>query len=73
MKVALRQQIVQLLTEHRIMTIATNRPDGWPQATVVGYANDGLVLYCVIGRRGQKYANIQRDPRLSMEIGRAHV
>jgi len=24
------------------MTVATNRPDGWPQATTVGYVNDGL-------------------------------
>ena len=27
------------------MTVATNRPDGWPQATTVGYVNDGLTLY----------------------------
>jgi len=24
------------------MAIATNQPDGWPQATLVGYVNDGL-------------------------------
>jgi nitroimidazol reductase NimA-like FMN-containing flavoprotein (pyridoxamine 5'-phosphate oxidase superfamily) len=73
MKAALKQQIIQLLDEHRIMTIATNRPDGWPQATVVGYANDGLVLYCVIGRSGQKYANIQRDSRLSIAISKDYT
>ena len=26
-----------VVDEHRIMTIATLRPDGWPQATTVGY------------------------------------
>ena len=52
------------------MTIATNRPDGWPQATVVGYANDGLVLYTFIARNGQKYANIQLDPRVSIAISK---
>ena len=35
MKREFKRQIVDLLNEHRIMTIATNRDDGWPQATVV--------------------------------------
>jgi len=25
------------------MTIATLRPDGWPQATTVGYVNEGTI------------------------------
>ena len=69
MKHAFKRQIVDLLDEHRIMTIATNRADGWPQATVVSYANDGLIIYCFIGRDSQKYANIMRDPRVSIAIG----
>ena len=68
MKREFKKQIVDLLNEHRIMSMATNRPDGWPQATVVGYANDGLVIYCVVARDGQKYANIMRDPRVSLTI-----
>ena len=68
MKQQFRRQIIDLLDEHRIMTIATNRPDGWPQATVVGYANDGLIIYCFIARDSQKYANIMRDPRISLAI-----
>ena len=70
MKREFRRQIVELLDEHRIMTIATNRDDGWPQATVVGYANDGLVIYCFIDRNSQKYANIVRDPRVSLAIAK---
>jgi len=65
-----RRQIIDLLDEQRIMTIATNRPDGWPQATVVGYANDGLIIYCFIAHDSQKYANIVRDPRISLAIAR---
>lgn len=65
----LRNLILAQLDEHRIMTVATNRPDGWPQATVVGYANDGLVLYCFVARTSQKYANIMRDKRVSIAIG----
>jgi general stress protein 26 len=68
MKHVLKRQIVDLLDMHRIMTIATNRADGWPQATVVGYANDGLIIYCFIGRDSQKYANMSRDPRISIAI-----
>src|SRR5436305_1719711 len=66
----LRNLIVRLLNEHRIMTLATNRSDGWPQATVVGYANDGLVLYCFVARTSQKYANVTRDKRVSIAIAR---
>ena len=64
----LREFAVSILDRHRIMTLATNRPDGWPQATVVGYANDGLKIYCFVARLSQKYANIMRDPRVSAVI-----
>src|ERR1700680_4893969 len=66
----LRDLAVRLLDEHRIMTIATNRPDGWPQATVVAYANDGLTIYCFVSRLSQKYANVMRDKRVSLDIAK---
>ena len=64
----IRQQILTLLDEHRIMTIATLRPDGWPQATTVGYGNDGLTLYFLCGPESQKAANLARDDRVSLTI-----
>jgi general stress protein 26 len=70
MKREFKQQIVDLLNQHRVMTIATNRADGWPQATVVGYANDGLIIYCFISRDSQKWTNIVRDPRVSLTIAK---
>jgi nitroimidazol reductase NimA-like FMN-containing flavoprotein (pyridoxamine 5'-phosphate oxidase superfamily) len=70
MRDAFKRQIIDLLNQHRIMTIATNRADGWPQATVVGYVNDGLIIYCLIGRDSQKYTNIIRDPRVSLAIAK---
>ena len=70
MKQEFKRQIVELLGQHRIMTIATNREDGWPQATMVGYVNDGLIIYCLISRDSQKYANITRDPRVSLAIAK---
>ena len=65
----LQALILRVLNEHRIMTIATNRSDGWPQATIVGYVNDGMRLYTFIARLSQKFANIARDPRVSVAIG----
>lgn len=64
----MRQTILTLLDQHRIMTIATLRPDGWPQATTVGYANDGLTLYFLCGPDSQKAANLARDDRVSLTI-----
>jgi len=65
---AIRSQILALLDQHRIMTIATLRPDGWPQATTVGYANEGLTLYFLCGLDSQKAANLARDDRVSLTI-----
>ena len=50
------------------MTIATLRPDGWPQATTVGYVNEGLTLYFLCGLESQKAANLARDDRVSLTI-----
>ena len=60
--------ILALLDEHRIMTIATLRPDGWPQATTVGYVNEGLILYFLCGLDSQKAKNLARDDRISLTI-----
>ena len=65
---AIRNQILALLDQHRIMTIATLRPDGWPQATTVGYVNEGLTLYFLCGLDSQKAANLERDDRVSLAI-----
>jgi nitroimidazol reductase NimA-like FMN-containing flavoprotein (pyridoxamine 5'-phosphate oxidase superfamily) len=50
------------------MTVATLRPDGWPQATTVGYVSEGLNLYFLCGRESQKAANLSRDDRVSLTI-----
>lgn len=64
----IRTKILALLDQHRIMTVATLRPDGWPQATTVGYVNDGLTLYFLCGLDSQKAKNLARDNRLSLTI-----
>lgn len=65
---AIKQKILNLLDEHRIMTVATLRPDGWPQATTVGYVNEGLTLYFLCSLESQKTANLARDNRVSLTI-----
>lgn len=65
----MEQSAVKVLESHRIMAISTLRPDGWPQTTIVGYANDGLLLYFMIFRSSQKLANILRDDRVSIAVG----
>lgn len=60
--------IVDLLDRERLMTLACNRADGWPQATTVGYVNEGLNLYFIVARSSQKFANLLADPRASVAI-----
>lgn len=64
----IRRRILELLDQHRIMTLATNRPDGWPQATTVGYVHEGLNLYFLCGPQSQKAKNLARDDRVSLTI-----
>ena len=60
---------ITILNAHRTMAIATTRPDGWSQTTIVGYANAGFDVYFLIFRSSQKFQNIERDNRVSIAIG----
>lgn len=68
MDALIRQKILSLLQTHRIMTIATLRPDGWPQATTVGYVHDDLTLWFLCGLDSQKAKNLAHDDRVSLTI-----
>ena len=63
------QPAIEILNSHRTMAISTVRPDGWPQTTIVGYANDGWTVYFLIYRSSQKFANVKRDDRTSIAVG----
>jgi nitroimidazol reductase NimA-like FMN-containing flavoprotein (pyridoxamine 5'-phosphate oxidase superfamily) len=65
----MEQPAIGILNANRIMTISTVRPDGWPQTTMVGYANEGFRLYFLIYRTSQKFENISRDNRVSISVG----
>jgi len=64
----LEHPAITILNANRIMAISTVRPDGWPQTTVVGYANRGFDIFFLIYRGSQKYANIQHDARISIAV-----
>jgi len=64
-----KAKILALLDENHVMSVATVRADGWPQATLVGYVHDDLTLYFAVARISQKLANIALEPRISIALG----
>ena len=64
--------IQDLIDECHDLTLATVRPDGYPQATTVSYANDGMAIYVGVGLDSQKAHNIQEDGRVSLTINRPY-
>jgi len=61
--------ILGQLRRYRVMTLATQRPDGYPQATIVAFANDRLTLFAAVDSNSQKARNIRRNPKVSVAIG----
>lgn len=68
----LRDQIVSIIDDVDDMTIATVREDGFPQATTVSYANDGLIIYFGASADSQKVRNIARCNKISATINRQY-
>lgn len=63
-----RERIAAILDAGLDLTVATVREDGYPQATVVSYANDGLAMYFGTWSKSQKAQNIAREPKVSVAI-----
>ncbi len=63
-------EIQDILKDHSYLSLATIRPDGYPQATTVGYVNDGLTLYIGAAADSQKVRNIGRCNKVSLTIDR---
>lgn len=68
MNAAIHKRILDVMKRHNIMTLATVRSDGYPQATTVTYVNDGLTLYFGCDRSSQKARNIKRNRKVSLTI-----
>lgn len=65
-------QIIRLLDEVPDMTIATLRPDGFPQATVVSFVHDDLRLYFGTFAGSQKALNIAECDKVSCTVTRPY-
>jgi nitroimidazol reductase NimA-like FMN-containing flavoprotein (pyridoxamine 5'-phosphate oxidase superfamily) len=65
---ALRAKIREVLRSQHLMTLATIRPDGYPQATLLNYIADDLTLYFATDPASQKVANIKRNNKVSVAI-----
>ena len=65
---ALRSKILEVLQRQHIMTVATVRPDGYPQATTVNYVHDDLIVYFATAATSQKASNIELNDKVSVAI-----
>ncbi len=63
-----REFIQGIIDNGRDLTLATIRSDGYPQATTVSYANDGMTIYVTIGKESQKAHNIRYCEKVSLTI-----
>lgn len=63
-----QNEIVAIMRDAKDMTLATVRPDGFPQATTVSFANDGTTIYAGIGKISQKAENIRHCDKVSLTI-----
>ena len=65
---AIRSRILEVLQRQCIMTVATIRPDGYPQATTVNYVHDDLIVYFATAAISQKAGNIKLNNKVSVAI-----
>ena len=65
---ALRSKVLAVLQGHHMMTLATVRPDGFPQATTVNYIHEGFNLYFATDAASQKAGNIKINNKVSVAI-----
>ncbi len=65
---ALRAKILDVLESQHVMALATVRPDGYPQATMVNYIHEGLTLYFATDATSQKAGNIKMNAKVSAAI-----
>jgi nitroimidazol reductase NimA-like FMN-containing flavoprotein (pyridoxamine 5'-phosphate oxidase superfamily) len=65
---AARKSVLAVLDAAADLTIATNRADGYPQATVVSFVSDGLKIYFGCSKGSQKARNLARDDRVSITV-----
>ena len=69
----IREEILSILDRATDMTIATIRTDGYPQATTVSFANDGLDIYFGCSEDSQKARNVRCNGKVSLTINLSYA
>jgi uncharacterized protein YhbP (UPF0306 family) len=64
----LREKILRFLAQHNVMTLATIRPDGFPQTTLVYFVHSELILHFATDPCSQKASNIYLNNRVTAAI-----
>ena len=59
---------LDLLEKPVFAHLATVRPDGSPQSSVMWFAWDGSLIRMTHTRTRQKFANLSREPRVALSI-----
>jgi nitroimidazol reductase NimA-like FMN-containing flavoprotein (pyridoxamine 5'-phosphate oxidase superfamily) len=68
MRKADEEFVLHVLDTAQDLTLATIRPDGYPQATTVSFAHEDMLIYVGIGRQSQKAENIRRNGKVSLTV-----
>jgi nitroimidazol reductase NimA-like FMN-containing flavoprotein (pyridoxamine 5'-phosphate oxidase superfamily) len=58
----------RVLDSAQDLTLATIRPDGYPQATTVSFAHRDMTIFVGIGKASQKAENIRRNSKVSLTV-----
>lgn len=65
---ALPESHKDLLERANFAHLATIRPDGSPQSSVMWFSWDGEVLKLTHTKNRQKFANLQNEPRVALSV-----
>jgi len=68
MDAGIKRFILGIVGSQHDLTLATIRPDGYPQANTVSYVSDGLTVYFGTMRDSQKVRNLQSCNKISLMI-----
>lgn len=60
--------VLSVLDTAQDLTLATIRPDGYPQATTVSFAHRDMTIFVGIGKASQKAENIRRNSKVSLTV-----
>ena len=65
-------EIVAFLSEHRVVTLATNGHDGWPHTMPLWYVLRDKRIWSWTYGASQKVKNLERDPRCTLQAEAGH-